>query len=245
MEKLFSYKGFESGASFKDVDGKKGIVSGYFSRFDNVDSDGDIIRQGAFTKTINENGPQSANPRVKHLMNHNVTQPLGALQVLKEDATGLYYESQVGSHSLGQDFIKMVESGLITEHSIGFRTVKRNQLQDYEGYQKNPAGGWFEIKEVKLFEGSSLTAWGANPLTPVTGLKSVTDINKIIEQQKAIEAFCRNTTATDETIQMLLIHAKQLSQYILDIDHKSRETLLPEKDEVLETIQSFTKNFIL
>ena len=238
MEKLFSYKGFESGASFKDADGKKGIVSGYFSRFDNVDSDGDIIRQGAFAKTINENGPQSANPRVKHLMNHNVTQPLGALQVLKEDATGLYYESQVGSHSLGQDFIKMVESGLITEHSIGFRTVKRNEI-------KQDGATVYEIKEVKLFEGSSLTAWGANPLTPVTGLKSVTDINKIIEQQKAIEAFCRNTTATDETIQMLLIHAKQLSQYILDINHKSRETLLPEKDEVLETIQSFTKNFIL
>lgn len=234
---MYTYKGFTSGATFKDADSKKGIVSGYFSRFDNVDSDGDIIRRGAFTKTINENGPDSPNPRVKHLMNHNPSQPLGSLITLKEDATGLYYESQVGSHNLGQDFIKMVESNLITEHSIGFRTIKKSQL-------KQDGQDVYEIKEVKLFEGSSLTAWGANPLTPITGLKSITDLDKIIEQQKAIEDFCRKTTATDETIQMLILHSKQLSQLILDIKHSSRETLEPEED-LAEVIQSFTKSFKL
>jgi hypothetical protein len=106
---------------------------------------------------------------------------------------------------------------LITEHSIGYRTIKRNQLQDYAGYQKNPSKGMYEITEAKLFEGSSLTAWGANPLTPLTGLKGGVDINNIISQQVAIEKFCKDSTATDETIEMLLLHSKQLSQYILDI----------------------------
>ena len=196
---------------------KKGIVTGYFSRFGNVDSDGDIIKAGAFAKTLKEQGPKSAQPRIKHLMNHNPSMPLGKIIELKEDSTGLVYESQVGTHALGQDFIKMVESGLITEHSIGYRTIKRNQLQDYAGYQKNPSMGMFEITEAKLFEGSSLTAWGANPLTPLTGLKNAVNIDSVISQQVAIEKFCKDSTATDETIEMLLLHSKQLSQYILDI----------------------------
>jgi HK97 family phage prohead protease len=217
LENLYTYKDTTLAASFKDADIKKGIVTGYFSRFGNVDSDGDIIKAGAFTKTVKEQGPNSAQPRIKHLMNHNPSMPLGKLLSLKEDSTGLVYESQVGSHALGQDFIKMVESGLITEHSIGYKTIKRNQLQDYSGYQRNPSKGMFEITEAKLFEGSSLTAWGANPLTPLTGLKNAVNIDNIISQQTAIEKFCKDSTATDETIEMLLLHSKQLSQYILDI----------------------------
>ena len=217
MENLYTYKDTTIAASFKDADMKRGIVTGYFSRFGNVDADGDIIKPGAFAKTVKEQGPKSAQPRIKHLMNHNPSMPLGKILDLKEDSSGLLYESQVGSHSLGQDFIKMVESGLITEHSIGYKTIKRNQLQDYAGYQKNPSKGMFEITEAKLFEGSSLTAWGANPMTPLTGLKGAVDINNVIQQQAAIEKFCKDSTATDETIEMLLLHSKQLSQYILDM----------------------------
>lgn len=229
MNKIYDYKNLLIGASFKDADAKKGIVTGYFSKFDNVDSDGDIIRKGAFKKTISENGPKSAQPRIKHLMNHSASLPLGRLLELKEDAQGLAYESQVGTHSLGVDFIKMVESGLITEHSIGFRTIKRNQLQDYAGYMKAPQNGWFELTEISLMEGSSLTAWGANSLTPITGLKGVADVNTIIDQQKAMEKFCKDSTATDETIEMLLLHSKQLSQYILDLQGtKPDETTLPQ-----------------
>lgn len=230
MKQIFSVKDFTLACSIKDVDGKKGIVTGYFSAFDNVDSDGDVIRKGAFLKTIRENGPDSQSPRIKHLMNHNPGHPLGKLFTLREDTNGLYYESQLGTHALGQDFTKMVESGLITEHSIGYRTMKRNRLQDYEGYMKNPSGGWFELTEVKLMEGSSLTAWGANPLTPLTGLKSGIDIDRISDQQKAIEKFCRESSATDETIEMLLLHSKQLSQYIIDLKNtEPGKTTQPEK----------------
>jgi HK97 family phage prohead protease len=220
MNNIYSYKDFAiSPTGIKDVDGKKGIVTGYFAHFNNVDGDGDIIRKGAFSKTIRENGPDSAKPRIKHLQNHNTSQPLGRLVHMKEDESGLYYESQIGSHSLGQDFIKMVESGLITEHSIGFKTIKRNQLQDYEGYQKDPSKGWNELIELKLWEGSSLTAWGANELTPITGLKGIEKekaIELYIQKSEALEKFCRNSTATDETIEMLLIHNKQLTQLLID-----------------------------
>lgn len=203
--------------SVKDVDGKKGIVTGYFSAFNNVDSDGDIMRKGCYERTIRENGPKSNKPRIKHLMNHNTSMPLGLLTELKEDDYGLYYESKAGTHNLGQDFIKMVESGLITEHSIGFRTIKRNQLQDYEGYMKNPAKGWFEITEVKLFEGSSLTAWGANPNTPLTGLKTELQVESVNNRIELLCKALRNGTFTDETFDLLEIELRQLQQFNIDL----------------------------
>lgn len=247
---IYQYKTDSVTANIKDVDGKQGIVSGYFNSFNNVDSDGDIIRPGAFTKTIAENGPASARPRIKHLMNHDVSQVPGVLQVLKEDGRGLYYESKAGTHTLGQDFIKMVESGIITEHSIGFKTIKKNQLQDFETFQQNPGKGWFEITEVKLWEGSSLTAWGANEMTPIVGMKGLTadqHLDRMLSRCKALEKFCRNTTASDETIELLLIEQKQLTQIIIELQKDTKPTdgvTLPTPEQInIDDIKQLFKTF--
>ena len=159
---------------------------------------------------------------------------------MTEDSYGLAYESQVGSHEGGEDFIKMVESGLITEHSIGFKIIKRNQIQSYENYIKNTSSGQYEITEIKLYEGSSLTAWGANPLTPITSLKSLNDVDLLVAKHEAIERFCRNTAATDDTIQMLLLHSKQLAQLILDMKSTTEpvNTIQPEEN-ITDIIRQF------
>jgi len=243
VKPIFSYKSGIIPAAIKDVDGKKGIVTGYFSSFDNVDSDGDIIRKGAFTKSIQEWGPASATPRIKHLMNHNSSQPLGKITMLCEDTKGLCYESQVGTHTLGQDFVKMVESNLITEHSIGYQTMKRNQLQDFDGYMKNPSGGWYELTDLKLYEGSSLTAWGANPNTPLTGMKKENKeevLQALINRQKNLDKFCRNTTASDETVELLLIECKQLTQNIIELTEQVKDTTPQEEGNLSVFAQGIT-----
>lgn len=243
MNNILTYKDDTLSAEIMDINPKQGIVTGYFSKFNNVDGDGDIIRPGAFTKTIKENGPQSSLPRIKHLLNHDPSLPLGVLTSLTEDGYGLLYESQIGSHEGGEDFIKMVESGLITEHSIGFKIIKRNQIQSYENYLKNPQLGQYEITEIKLYEGSSLTAWGANPLTPITSLKSLNDVDMLVAKHEAIEKFCRNTTATDDTIQMLLLHSKQLAQLILNMKSTTEpvKAIQPE-ESVADIIRQFNNN---
>lgn len=199
-------KDFTTTLEVKDIDGKKGIVTGYFADFDTIDSDGDIIKKGAFTRTITSMGPTAAKPRIKHLQNHNPYQPLGVLQTLKEDTKGLYYESQIGPHALGKDFLLMAEAGLITEHSIGYRTIKYNQLMPWEDWKDGEA--MRELTELKLYEGSSLTAWGANPNTPLTGVK------ELGIKAKLIDDFCHKTKATDDTIKELLTYNKQLLQYL-------------------------------
>ena len=230
-----------AGLSLKDVDVKKGVVSGYFSSFGNVDADGDIIMPGAFTKTIRENFN-----RIKHLMNHNVYQPLGKLLKLVEDDKGLYYESQIGQHTLGQDFLKMAEGGLITEHSVGFKTIKKefdaNHKWDADGVVAN---GVHKIYEVKMWEGSSLTAWGANPMTPLTEMKGKADVEDLNKRIKALVSFVRNTDASDDTIQLLLLQIKQLQQVVIDLTTEPQVSTQPETKQINDEqlLQIILKHF--
>lgn len=215
MNERLQFKDFKNPElGFKDIDGKKGIVTGYFANFGSIDSDGDIISKGAFSQTIKGQGPDSAKPRIKHLINHDPYSPLGVLTTLKEDNKGLYYESKIGVHALGRDFMAMAESGLITEHSIGFRTLKYSQLQPWEDWKEGEA--MRELTELKLYEGSSLTAWGANPNTPLTGIKSE-ELQSLVTKAKKIDEFCRTSRATDETIQSLLSYNKGLLDSIKNL----------------------------
>ena len=195
---IYTYKSL--GMEVKDVDTKEGVVSGYFSAFGMVDSDGDIMMPGAFKRSIADWGPKGKG-RIKHLLNHDPSKPLGKVIELEEDGYGLKYVSKVGTHSLGKDFVKMVESGLIAEHSIGFKTLREQKSGDAN-----------QIHEVMLFEGSSLTAWGANENTPLIGMKNMGTIEDIQAQIKAFEKFIRDSDVTDETIDLCLIKVKQLAQ---------------------------------
>lgn len=216
---IYNYKSFN--LEVKDVDTKQGIVSGYFSAFGNVDSDGDIMMPGAFKRSIQDWGPEGKG-RIKHLLNHDPSKPLGKIQVLKEDEYGLYYESKVGTHTLGKDYIKMIESGLIAEHSIGFKTLRE---------QKADNGN--QIHEVMLFEGSSLTAWGANEATPLIGMKNIATIEQLQDQIKSFEKFIRNSDVTDETIDLCILKVKQLAEMVerMSSTEAVDETPLQQKED--------------
>lgn len=185
----------------KDLDVKQGIVTGYFASFGNVDSDGDMILPGAFKKTLQENGPKSAKPRILHLYQHDTWRPVGKPHVLSEDSKGLYFETKLVDNDDGKNLLKLYQAEVITEHSIGFRSVKSNQLKDYN-----------EIIEVKLWEGSSVT-WGANSETPVTGLKSLTKQNAVDKLDKFMKAF-KSGNFTDDTFIQLEIAINQIKSYI-------------------------------
>lgn len=206
---LYKCKNFD--LEVKDIDKKSRIVTGYFSTFGNLDSDGDIMMPGAFKRSIQDWGPEGKG-RIKHLQNHNTNLPLGKPIVLKEDSMGLYYESKLVETSFGTDFIKMVEGGLITEHSIGFSTIRE---------QKTASGN--EIQDVKLFEGSSLTAWGANEDTPMLGFKSVYQVEELKEEIRRFEKFIRHSDATDETIDLCIIKVRQLAQAVEALSTKASD----------------------
>ena len=155
--------------SIKDIDEAEGVVTGYFAHFNNKDSVGDIIKQGAFGETIADWGPQGKR-RIKHLFNHNPSALIGIPTLLKEDEEGLYYESKISKTSLGKDMLRLVADGVITEHSIGYSTL---------GYEFDDDDDTVVyLTKIRLYEGSFVT-WGANEMTPVTGMKGLVPLNAL------------------------------------------------------------------
>ena len=149
---------YKSAQSITDVDDSKGIVKGLGSVFGNVDSDGDVMVKGAFSKTIQEN-----KHRIKYLYQHRLDKPVGKMEELKETSEGLEFVAKLAlKTTLGKDVFEMIKAGVLTENSVGFMTVK----QDYDKVQK-----FNEIKEVKLYEISAVTV-AANPLAFIEEVKS-------------------------------------------------------------------------
>jgi len=207
--------------NLKELNQKDRIVEGYFSSFDVVDSDNDIIRRGAFAKSIQENGPMSTSKRIKHLFNHWST--VGVLEKLWEDEFGLGFRSKIGNHALGNDVLSMYMDGIVTEHSIGFQLVDGKIIQG-----ENTR----EILEVKLWEGSSLDRWGANMNTPV--IKSQQELDIYAKEwakryDSIIKALRNRTNYTDDTYEEFIIQ--------LEVMKSTFENVLKElKPEASTTI---------
>lgn len=222
--KHYPTKSYSGGMAIKDVDTKKGIVEGFFSAFDVVDSDNDMIMPGAFKKSIQENGPDSDKPRIKHLFMHDPAKPIGKLESLEETKFGLKFISTMSKSTLGQDVLMMYQEGIITEHSIGFNTVQEEKSDDEIAHNK--------LIELKLWEGSGVT-WGANEYTPVVGVKSKFKtpedfIDAIDKIKKALE----NGRYSDEGFVGLQIKLSQLQDAMSSLqaepadlsDHHSDES---------------------
>ena len=137
---------------------EEGIFSGYGAVFSNVDTGGDIIEPGAFTKTLAEGWE-----RVKILALHNdCWLPIGRPIELREDANGLYLSAKVSDTSMGKDIKVLLKDGVLNELSIGYDPV----VFDYD------AEGIRHLREIKLWEVSVVT-WAMNPEAKITGYKSM------------------------------------------------------------------------
>jgi len=224
------YKDVTDGV-IKDVDPVKGIVTGYFSIFGNKDSDGDIVMPGAYKKTIKENGPDSAKPRILHLFMHDSTKPLAKPSVLKEDKTGLYFESTISHTQLGKDVIQLYQDKVLTEHSIGYQIVKR-EVDEQREEQK--------LLELKLWEGSTVS-WGANMDAIVSTVKEEGAtkgvMSKLITMMDALDLALKGNYSED-TARQLEIQFNQLRQLVITLARKSEpgsSTHEPEKPETKVT----------
>lgn len=233
MKNEFEYKGLSVDEAITDIDEHKGIITGYFSKFGNVDSDGDMIMPGAFTKSLKENYR-----RIKHLYQHDPFRPLSATNkdnlVVKEDKNGLHFQSTISKTSWGNDAIRLHIDGVIDENSIGFKTVKSI---DKKGYK--------ELTELKLWEGSAVT-WGANEQAMTTGAKSLLTPDVVIKRMDTVMKAIRNGKYENEDLfDQLEIYFKQLQQIFIDLTTKATEpdpTTQPEVqgNELLDTIKQFT-----
>jgi len=144
-----------------DVSVSKGIVTHYWSAFDNMDLHWDIIEKGAYAKTIRERGPQGTN-QIKFLWMHWTEKVIGMPILMEEDDFGLLVVTKIFPDvygGLGRDVLTLYNEGALNEHSVGIDVVERSD-EDRR-----------IIKVARLWEGSVVT-WGANPKTPVVDMKT-------------------------------------------------------------------------
>ena len=210
---LYSTK---SALEIKDLDSENRKVVVYLAKFDNIDSDNDMFVKGAFSKSIQERGPEStSNRKIAFLRHHNWEMPIGKFLDIKEDDNGLYAVGQLGRSTLGEDAFKDYEDGIIREHSIGFQYIgdKTRWMED----STKEEGGYYQLGEVKLFEGSAVT-FGANEMTNVVDVIKSENKNEIIERISndlhiVIKALS-NGKGTDERLYELEMKAKFLSSQL-------------------------------
>ena len=157
-----------------DDEDDKGVIKGYASMFNNVDSDNDVITRGAYAKTLQENSE-----RIAFLYQHNMQQPIGKPLSMKEDDKGLYIEAKISNSSLGKDVKTMVSEGILKEFSVGFIPIKEEVVGNYN-----------HIKEIKLFE-FSLVTLAANPLAQVTEYKGTKSVDNLIDEFDELIKMCR------------------------------------------------------
>ena len=144
-------------------------IKGYASVFGNLDSDSDVIKKGAFNRSIKEWGPEGQD-RIKLVAQHDISRPVARITKLKEDSNGLYMEAKFGTHRDGQDYYAMAKDGIINEFSVGFQAIEKDD---------NEKGG-YDITNIKLYEVSMVTI-AANDEAVVTEVKSA-DPLKLVKQ---------------------------------------------------------------
>lgn len=185
-----------------------------FATYNNVDRTKDVLRKGSFNRSWTNKAD------IRLFLNHDPNLVPGKPMDFWEDDSHAYTKAFFGTHTLGEDTLKMLDEGVITDSSFGFKTVKANKIE-----VKGEAVR--ELKEIQHFETSVLTHWGANPLSKVQlvtkGLSwsTVEDLKQSIEK---MEKFCHNSNASDETIIKMMDELKAM-QNIISTFNDTADTL--------------------
>lgn len=220
MNKIFKNYETKSIGEIKDLDLKNRQVAIYLSKFNNIDSDDDMILSGAFKNSINQNGPNStSNRKIQFLRHHDWEHQIGKFVELNEDENGLFAVGYLGTSTKGEDALRDYDEGIINEHSIGFQYIsdKIKWIDD----SSRPNGGFFQIHELKLWEGSAVT-FGANENTNVVDVvKSMDDkineIKKLTDQIDLVVKSMNNGRGSDERFHQLAMKLKFLNARLVDI----------------------------
>ena len=212
MSKLINGYNLKSLTEIKDISLGKREVAMYLSKFDVLDSDKDIIKKGAFARSLKDRGVDSpSNRKIAFLRHHDWQQQIGKWLKLEEDEVGLFAVGKLSTSTKGEDALRDYEEGIIKEHSIGFQYMTDNirKVEDH-----------FEIYEVKLFEGSAVT-FGANEFTEVLAIgKSENKVQLVEKLSKEIDIITKaliNGRGTDERLYNLEMKLKYLNSRLIDL----------------------------
>ena len=157
-------------AEFKAA--SKREIEGHAAVFGNRDSYGDVIKAGAFARTLaNDRG------RVKVLYQHEPSNAIGKPIEMLEDDRGLRVKAKIADTTLGRDVMALIESGVVDELSIGYDAV----VEEYDSQ-----AGVRNLLEIKLWEFSPVT-WAANDLAKIISVKHASDLDAVLDRLERVK----------------------------------------------------------
>lgn len=142
---------------------EEGVISGYASVFGNVDSYGDIVVKGAFSKFLSE--MERTGKKISVYYGHNMEDPranIGVVTELEEQDHGLWFKAQLdlSGDTYGRIVYEQLKDGRLDSMSFGYSIV-----------DAAPTGEGYELRELKLFE-VSVVPIPANDQAMVTSVKA-------------------------------------------------------------------------
>jgi hypothetical protein len=150
-------------AAFK-MDGMptdEGTFTGYASVFDVIDDGLDVVKRGAFAQTL------ASGRRVKMLWQHDMAQPIGVWDEMREDDRGLFVRGRlVREVRQAAEAHALLAAGALDSMSIGYRVIEASD-----------DGRIRSLDKVDLLE-VSLVTFPMNRSALVTGVKSVRTIRE-------------------------------------------------------------------
>lgn len=122
-----------------------GAFEGYASLFNRPDLTNDVVVPGAFADSIRTRGPAG----IRMLFQHDPAEPIGAWDIVREDARGLYVQGRL---TLGvgraREVHALMRAGAIDGLSIGFKTQRS---------RRDRISGQRRLEKVDLWEISIVT----------------------------------------------------------------------------------------
>lgn len=232
-----------SNIKIKDFDSVSRRVKIGLSSFGNLDSDNDVITMGAFSKSIQERGPESlANRKIQFLRYHDFEHQIGTFESLEETHDHLIAVATLGRSTKGSDALLDYEDGVITEHSIGFNVVTDKTFIREDGVR--------ELRELFLWEGSAVT-FGANSNTPVfnVGKGNRTEyLEKLNKKMNGLINALKNGKGTDERLYQIEMDLRVIQSKYNSLITLESGVIAPletnEPNEKKEKTNLTTLNFI-
>jgi HK97 family phage prohead protease len=144
---------------------KDGQFAGYGSVFNNADSYRDVVRPGAFQKTLDAWKTKGTLPPI--LWQHDSRSPIGPYTKMQEDEKGLYTEGQLLINDVQQarEAYALMKANAIRGQSIGYNVPAGGEKYDGETNVNN-------LNEIDLWE-CSIVTFPANTSAIVTEVKSI------------------------------------------------------------------------
>jgi hypothetical protein len=148
-----------------------GTFSGYASVFDKIDWYGDVVRAGAFAKTLVAWKARGRLPPI--LWQHKSDQPIGAHVEMVEDEKGLFVRGEllIGAIEKAREAHALLKAKVISGMSIGFDVPEGGM--EYDG----KTNVW-NLTELDLWE-NSLVTFPANQDAQVEEVKTILASGKL------------------------------------------------------------------